>query len=277
MLFGIIKLETDPTKVSAAFTHDHGLVGLSLIMALAASLTFLEIAAHARDRIGAQGLAWRCVAGAILGIGVWATHMIGVLAMETPLLQEHQIAPNLASFVVAIATGVCAMVIAVSRFRLWRLALAGLIVGIGGVVMHYWGVLGVALEGVISFRAPWAIATGIGAFATSIVAVVVALARLTPLLRIAFAFPMAAAIAGLHYMDMSAIVISPEPTFRPLAPPPSPTGPALALFAGGIALCGLAALVLRWDRRRIAASPAHQSSNDPDHNIITIPDQPPRQ
>ncbi len=253
-LFGVLPLETDPNVIGAALSHDRALVGLSMLTALAFSFGFLALAGQSGKREGSVGLAWRAASGALLGLGVWATHFIGMLGLETPLLRAVPLDSGLQSLAIAIACGVVALAIAAPRAGWLRFGLAGVLIAFGALAMHYWDVLALEIDAAMRFRPQWVAATAVGAFLTAVITVPVAYALTTTAQRVLMAAPMGAVIAGLHYVDMAASVVVPSPSFAPPAMVVSDFGLAIGIAA----IVVLASAMAAWAARR----PPPEAAND---------------
>jgi hypothetical protein len=140
---------------------------------------------------------------------------------------------------------------------------------IGAVVMHYWGMTGLRIDGSISYRVEWALATAAG----TVISCLVALA-LVPWLaarshRVMAAFPAAAAIAGLHYVDMAATVVTPAPRFTP--PEPTAGGPlALWIAATMLVIAAIAVAAAFLDEKRTGRA-SDVAAGAEDQHIVVLP------
>jgi NO-binding membrane sensor protein with MHYT domain len=235
LVLGLIPLESDPAVVSAPYAHDRTLVAASLLIAASTAYAFMALASRARAHTGATSLVWNLAAGAMFGAAIWLTHLMGMLALDSPLV--HGLDPALTSLsgVVGVVSGCLAFAIADARPTWLRLIFAGLSVAIGGVVMHYLGMRGLNIEAELSYRATLIVATSVGAGISSIIALAFVYRIDTVLARVVFAMPMAAVIAGLHYTDMAAMIIDPRPAFQP--PAPGIAEPWQALGLGLLTAC----------------------------------------
>src|SRR5918999_2737135 len=111
--------------------HYHpGLVLVSLVVAILASYTALTLALRIRSASGWAARAWLLGGGLAMGIGIWAMHFVGMLALSLPIPIAYDIPITAASMVIAIAVSTFALHIA-SRKDLTRprLIAAGLAMG----------------------------------------------------------------------------------------------------------------------------------------------------
>src|SRR5262245_14985944 len=118
--------------------YHHGLVLLSLVVAILASYTALTLALRIRFAERQSAPAWLAGGGFVMGTGIWAMHFVGMLAMSLPLEIAYDFETTLASLIIGIAVSTFALHIA-SREQVSRAGLvsAGIAMGIGICSMHY--------------------------------------------------------------------------------------------------------------------------------------------
>ena len=266
LLFGLIPLASDPNAEGAPFTHDRTLVGVSMLAAVVTAYAFLEMAARARAHTGVTAALWRTAAGAMMGGGIWATHFIGLVAFETPLEHGFFFMPTAISCVVGIVCGALAFLIAGERPSWPALLMTGVGVGVGMVVMHYLGMLGLRIEAELSYRPIPVAATSAGALLGIVTAFLLGHRLDSSWLRGVLAFPMGAVTAGLHYTDIAATIITPKPAFTPPQQDSDALLALLAIAATGI-IVGLALAAVVYDRRRADAPPEKRDTSD----VVVIP------
>lgn len=199
--------------LSAPFTHDRTGVALSLLVAIATAFAFLELGERAQARPGFEGRVWNAAAGAMFGFCMWAPHFIGLLALRSPLVHGLSTDPTLVSAGVSVLFCGVVFFAAGRQPGVVRTAVAGLCLGLCGVVMHYIGMTGLEVEADLSYRLGPALTTATGAALASAVALWASHRLEAPWLRIAAAFPSGATAAGLHYVDVASTVMTPRPDF----------------------------------------------------------------
>jgi NO-binding membrane sensor protein with MHYT domain len=215
-------------------------------------------------------------AGAMLGAGIWATHFIGMLAFQSPLKHGFAFLPTTISALVVIGLGCAAFTLAGLR-PTWRsLLIAGACVGLGAILMHFLGMRGLRIEAALSYRPIPVAATSLGAVVAGVAALRLAHRTSPSWLRGVAAFPMGAVIAGLHYTDAAATIITPRPAFAP--PPQTDAAPMMAtlVIAAMVFLSAVALLAAALDRgaaRRAARGDASAVSTAPTAgaDVIVIP------
>jgi diguanylate cyclase (GGDEF)-like protein len=191
--------------------YDRGIVIISILVAMLASYTALDMANRVALNRHAAARWWLAGGSLAMGIGIWSMHFIGMLAFRLPIPLSYNVWLTLLSLLVAVL---------VSAFALWqvsfpqlpRLRLAGgaLAMGAGIAAMHYIGMASMRMSPGIVYDVRW--------FALSLVVAVTAagaalwiafrlrqrVTRHDWLARIGAAVVMGLAISGMHYTGMIA-------------------------------------------------------------------------
>jgi signal transduction histidine kinase len=231
--------------------HDPLLVGLSILIAVLASYTALTLAGRLKAAERGGQMFWLGAAAVALGGGIWSMHFVAMLAFSLGMPIDYRSGPTVASLVAAILVAGAAL-FTVHRWNAKRASVlvAGGFAGLGVATMHYVGMAAMRMAAAISYDPTL--------FAASIaIAVVAATAALWLAFnleaawhKVAAAFVMGAAIAGMHYTGMAATI------FTPLAGAPmtttsaiSPYGLAASVAAASIAIFGLGLAAALVDRR----------------------------
>ena len=186
------------------------LVLFSLLVAVLAAYTSLEMAGRITTATGRTARWWLTGGAFAMGLGIWSMHFIGMLAFSLPIPLGYDPVVTVLSLSIAVAS---------SAFALWlvcqdalpagRHAGGALLMGLGVAGMHYTGMVAMQMEPGIVYDA--------GLFALSIVIAVAASGvalktafslrhnsrRMRPL-RAGAAVVMGFAIVGMHYTGMSA-------------------------------------------------------------------------
>jgi PAS domain S-box-containing protein len=127
-----------PLDAIVAGSYDYRLVALSVLVAILASYTALDLGARVTASRGRARLWWMIGGATSMGIGIWSMHYVGMLAFRLPVAVQYNWPAVLLSLLIAIlASGVALFV--VSRSTMGPLAaLAGGILQGGGIAaLHY--------------------------------------------------------------------------------------------------------------------------------------------
>jgi NO-binding membrane sensor protein with MHYT domain len=86
-----------------------------------------------------------------MGIGVWAMHFIGMLAMDLSMSMSYNATLTVLSMVIAIGSSMFALwLVSCEKLRLRRLLPGALVMGAGIVAMHYTGMAALEIIPVLS-------------------------------------------------------------------------------------------------------------------------------
>lgn len=262
--------------LAVATQYDPALVFLSITIACLASYAALNIAGRigASEKLRAQQV-WILAGAWSMGIGIWAMHFIGMLALKLPLSVSYDLLITVLSTIPAILAGAIMMSVAAKSRRRRNSVLmftgAGTLFGAGIGAMHYTGMMamhGIGRELIMRF-APLLFGLSI------IIAVVLANVALYIFfligrekedhhiwwIKIGAALVMGFAISGVHYTGMASTYFflgegKPDDGRMAL----SPTSLAIWVSLTSVSITLLAIAVTVIDRRLKKAADAEHSS-----------------
>lgn len=181
-------------------------VAVSFAISVLGAFVALTAATRIRRGAGVFSLFNTIAAGVALGgIGVWSMHFIGMLALQMDVASSYSMPETLVSLVAAIgASSVALGYVARAPEQRGRVLLAGVLLGLGVVVMHYLGMFGLRFGGFIRWD------MGVVALSAAI-----AIGAATAALWLAFhtgsfgfravaSVLMAVAVCAMHYTGMNA-------------------------------------------------------------------------
>ncbi len=121
-------------------TYDPYLVALSILVAVFASYTALDLGGRVAAARGLARRVWLVAAAITMGGGIWSMHFVAMLAFIMPTPMSYDIGLTTLSLVVAMfVTGGGFYVISRHSGSLLRLVLSGIFMGLGIAAMHYTG------------------------------------------------------------------------------------------------------------------------------------------
>src|SRR6478752_9963312 len=143
--------------MTTAGTHDSALVTLSVLIAMVASYTALDLAGRIRAAMGWVSHAWLATAAVAMGGGIWSMHFVAMLAFTMPGMEvQYDLGLTLLSLVLPIiVTGVGFFVVNRADAGLRALGLSGLLMGIGIVGMHYTGMAAMRMAADLTYESLW--------------------------------------------------------------------------------------------------------------------------
>lgn len=190
--------------------YDQILVTVSFIVAILSSWTALNMAGRVSTSSGKSAIVWLIGGGLAMGIGIWAMHFIGMLAMEMAMTISYDPLVTGISMLIAIGSSLFALwLVSTNKLRMRRLIPGAFVMAAGIVAMHYTGMAALQVSPGIVWNIGW-IAVSI---AIALVASFAALwltfrlrheAAQVSLMRFGAALLMGIAIAGMHYTGMMA-------------------------------------------------------------------------
>lgn len=240
--------------------HDHRLLLIAAIVCAVGVYASFALSTHAARSTGRSRTFWGLVSVVASGCTAWATHFIVLLAFKPGMVAAFDpvlTAVSLLCATIGIGTGM-ALVLGTQN-KTWRFV-AGLIVGLGIVTLHYVGQAAYLVQGTTSWN-PWLVVSSILiSLPVSGLALLTAAHRNRRLRKAAVPL-LLFSIALLHFCGMAAMTLQFDPsrTLPDFAVSPAAITPVVAGVSLGLLLLAviswrfdLAAKVrLRQDRRRL--------------------------
>jgi two-component system, sensor histidine kinase and response regulator len=196
--------------------YDYRLVALSVLIAVFASYTALDLAGRTTAASGRVRLTWLAGGATAMGVGIWSMHYIGMLAFSLPVLVLYDWPTVVLSLMAAVFAAAVALFV-VSRKKMgWPRALAGsAIMGSGIATMHYTGMAAMRLPAMCSYDLRLLILSVVLAIVISLVALWLTFrfredAKAFAWWKTASATVMGAAIPVMHYTGMAAARFTPS-------------------------------------------------------------------
>jgi two-component system, sensor histidine kinase and response regulator len=150
--------------------YNYGLVGLSIVIAILAAYTALDLIGRIMASLGVVRCLWLTGGATAMGTGISSMHYIGMLAFHLPLVVRYDWPTVLLSWAAAVFASLAALFV-VSRQTMGNLRLVlGSAVMAGGIAsMHYVGMEAMRLRAMCVYSI-WIVILSV------IVAVVISLA-----------------------------------------------------------------------------------------------------
>jgi NO-binding membrane sensor protein with MHYT domain len=181
-------------------------VGISFLLAVVGSYVALTATTRIRRADGSLNITNVVSAGTALGgIGVWAMHFMGMLALNLDLASSYSMVETGVSLIAAvIATSMALSYVARAPKKAGRLLVAGFLLGMGVVVMHYLGMYGMRINGFIQWDYVIVGASMLIAVVAATAALWLAFNTQGLTMRLLAALIMGIAVCAMHYTGMSA-------------------------------------------------------------------------
>ncbi|MCB9947069.1 MAG: LytTR family transcriptional regulator DNA-binding domain-containing protein [Rhodospirillaceae bacterium] len=218
--------------------YDPALIALSVAIAIQGGYVSLSLAHRLAHRSDGRRKAQLAASALSLGVGIWAMHFIGMLAVKLPLAVNYDVLMTLVSALVCVlVVGLGVFVASFGPLTAVRLATAGVLMGSGISIMHYIGMAALRANCAVSYSPPLIGASVAVGIAASTLALWLSFSATGRLHILAGAATMGIAISGMHYMAMAAA------TFLPVDVLVAISSPALSLDLLAIVVAVIAFMI----------------------------------
>ncbi len=197
-------------------SYDYRLVALSIVLAILASYAALDLAGRVTSTQGRARFVWLGGGATAMGMGIWAMHYIGMLALSLPIPVSYEVSTVALSLLAAILASVTALfVVSRKQMSLGQEVLGSLVMGSGIAAMHYIGMAAMRCSAIVRYN--WKIVGFSVVLAIGISFVALQLAfrlrdvQVVNWRKATSAFAMGGAIASMHYTGMWAATFYPSP------------------------------------------------------------------
>ena len=196
-------------------SYDYGEVARSILIAIAASYVALDLGGRINAARGRARNAWLSGGAIAMGVGIWAMHFKGMLALRLPVTVEYYWPGMMLSLAIAIIASAIALYVAtrqkMGRAEAWT---GSLVMGGGIAAMHYIGMTAMRFPAAMQFSPLLVTLSVVLAIVFSRIALMFTFDyredfRGSTLAKLISAAVMGGAISVMHYITMAAV------SFRP--------------------------------------------------------------
>jgi len=190
--------------------YSPALVALSIVIAIFASYTALDLGGRVRG--AALGPRWTWVAGASLamGGGIWSMHFIGMLAFDMAISVTYATGLTLLSFVIAVGvTGAAFAWVSREGARPGDVLVSGPLMGVGIAAMHYTGMAAMRMPGNVAYSLPIVGISVLIAITAATAALWLTFRQNDVWQKLLASGVMGLAVAGMHYTGVAAATFTP--------------------------------------------------------------------
>jgi NO-binding membrane sensor protein with MHYT domain len=191
-----------------AGAHNSALVALSVLIAIVASYTALDLGGRIQAATGKACYAWLLTAALAMGGGIWSMHFVAMLAFRLPGMEvSYDVGLTLFSLVFPIlVTALGFFVVRRKETGPVALTISGVFMGLGIVAMHYTGMAAMRMPAALSYD-PFLVALSVLiAIGASVAALWLAFRNTGLMQKLIGAVVMGLAISGMHYTAMHAAI-----------------------------------------------------------------------
>ena len=191
------------------YAHNVWLVGAAALVCAVGAWVFTGLYARALQAYDTQRIGWHFLAATAAGASIWCTHFVAILAYRPRVPIEIDAGLTVASSLVAIAGATVAFIVAGRAQPRAAAALGGSLLGLSIAAMHYLGMFGYRVVGLVNWSAPLvALSVGLAA-AFGAAALHVQTRTRWRRRQEASAALLIGAIVGLHFTGMAAVRVAP--------------------------------------------------------------------
>jgi diguanylate cyclase (GGDEF)-like protein/PAS domain S-box-containing protein len=231
--------------------HDMRLVLVAVLICFLACYTSYSLLARGVAS-GPRMQAWWVATGAVtMGSGVWATHFIAMLAYNPPVPVGYDEARTLLSILAAIVISGVGLAIATSH-SIGRRLLGGAVIGAAIGAMHYIGMSGWRLQGVLQYDTRYVIASVAVGIVLAGIATAIGLAKPHAAHRLIATAILALGMCVMHFTATAGVTVRPDPTIALPADTLPPSWLAIAVSAVSLLILCLSLGGAAVDERRAA-------------------------
>jgi PAS domain S-box-containing protein len=197
-------------------SYNHGLVVLSVVIAIVAAYAALDLAGRVTSAGGRGRFFWLSGGAIAMGTGIWSMHYIGMLAFRLPIPVVYDWPTVVLSLLAAVFASVIALlVVSRDKMGLIRALIGSIFMGGGIAIMHYTGMAAMRLSAMCHWSTSLVILSVVLAVGISFVALLLTFyfrRDTSPWSwpKVVSAVLMGAAIPVMHYTGMAAASFTPS-------------------------------------------------------------------
>ncbi|HEX6609383.1 MAG TPA: MHYT domain-containing protein, partial [Hyphomicrobiaceae bacterium] len=264
--------------------YDPTLVILSILIAIVASYTTLDLTTSISVVRGRAQLAWLALGSLAMGTGIWSMHFTGMLAFHLPgtRIAYEATLLTLSILIAIVASAIALYVVTRSTRHRAVVVIAGLAMGVAIAGMHYTGMAGMRVNAVIEWNYALVLLSIAIAVTASFGALDLARRVRSPdsnplVVKLIGAVIMGFAIAGMHYTGMRAAHFHPAEIVRGSESSLlASTGLAAAVIGATVIILGIAiggSVLTRTMTRRMESEVYFRSLIENASDLILVMDR----
>ncbi len=226
--------------------HDLRLVLLAAFVIVCGGWLAFGLFRRAEEKLGAQRHGWTFLAAVAAGASVWCTHFIAMLAFDVRAPIAFEPLLTIGSLLIAIVGCGTGFDVALRGRKAFSAAAGGAILGFSVSAMHYTGMMGYRIDGIVEWSAGYIVASIAMGMVLAALALHQAVRRPWAYSRYAAVALFVLAVVSLHFTGMAALSVTPFITDTALANPEILVTMSIAIACVGliIASTGFAAYII---------------------------------
>src|SRR5260370_12737776 len=183
--------------------HDPYLVALSVVIGIVGGYTGFSLAARIRGSLEVSQRVLLAGGAALLAVGIWTMHFVGMLAAPIPADTVYLVLPTIVSFLICVlVVGISLFLVSIGEPSLRRVVWSAVLLGAGVASMHYVGIHGLAGDFAIAHDTPMILLSILISVVTAHGGLRAFLARQDGVRLIFSSIAFGVAVSGMHYTAM---------------------------------------------------------------------------
>ena len=196
-------------------SYDYRVVAVSVVLAVVSSYAALDLARCVTSALGWARVLWLSGGACAMGLGIWAMHYVGMLALDMPMpVYYHYPTVGLSLLAAIFASAVALFIISQPKIDVRQEILGSVVMGSGIAAMHYVGMAAMRCAALVTYDWKIVVFSISLAIAISLVALQLAFRvrdeNTFSHRKIATAVIMGSAIPLMHYTGMWAATFHPS-------------------------------------------------------------------
>jgi len=226
--------------------HDLRLVLLATFVVVSGGWLAFGLFRRAEEKLGAQRHGWTFLAAVAAGASVWCTHFIAMLAFDVGAPISFEPLLTIGSLLIAIFGCGVGFDVALRDRKASSALAGGAVLGLAVAAMHYTGMMGYRIDGLVDWSAGYVAASVVMATIIGALAVHQAVCRPWAKSHYAAIALFVLAVVSLHFTGMAALSVTPLMSDAALTNPQVLMTMSIAVACVGliIASTGFAAYII---------------------------------
>lgn len=191
------------------YSHDIRLVLLAALTCAAGAHATIRLVDRSRYATSIEKAAWLLMASIVAGASIWCVHFIAMLGYDPGTPIGFDLVLTIMSLMVAIVGAAIGLTLATSQKMRFAPAFGGAIVGLAIIGMHYTGMMGYRVQGIVSWDKTFLAASILLATAFTAASLHLTLAMRIKNRRLIASGLLVVGIIGLHFTGMTAFRVEP--------------------------------------------------------------------
>ncbi|TSD47566.1 signal protein [Rhodococcus sp. KBS0724] len=193
------------------------LLGLAFVVSVVGSVVGLACTRHSISATTrGSRMRWLSMAAlSIGGVGIWLMHFIAMLGFSVPGSPiRYSLMWTIVSALISVTAVFIGLLIIGTKFRLSRLLVGGLVMGVAVNVMHYTGMRALRFQGEIHYDVYFVALSLLIAVVAATVALLFTMILESTGLRFFAGVIMGVAVVSMHYTGMAAVEVVHDPSAK---------------------------------------------------------------